>query len=243
MVLGRYPVQCLAVPRVYQGPNLPFQWFLPFFVEVMLQPSWTTGSSERPGIATRWLQVPLSSLKIHLQLLSLPFPHPDPLPSKSFFWRSSSRTNCSFSLREKKCVTEAGNLYLVVDLARIWNEEQLIPIFFHIVSLVWQSVPIFIFKRSVFPRALSTFLLAENLCLQPGIRMTCICFTIPLDHSSLRTRTGKLIPALHQRYSDEERGIQWLSWMDECISVFIFKKEVCLEPGLNWINLRHYDIS
>lgn len=33
LVLGMYPVECLAVPCLNQDPNLPFQWFFLLFIE------------------------------------------------------------------------------------------------------------------------------------------------------------------------------------------------------------------
>lgn len=184
-------------------------------MEVMLQPCWTTsGSSNKPGIADSGLQVPSLFLKIDLH----PPPPPNPVPSKSFFWRPSSRANCFFCRREdlqQECETPFGD----------WSGQNLkwtnsfSSSLLHCPSCL-RFCPNLHFYKNV-PRALYTFLLAHNLPLQPRIRMTYICFTTLLDHKLLEDQDWGINPCTSPEGTvmdtKESFHDDSLNWANECI--------------------------
>lgn len=185
-----YPVQCLAAPCLNQGPNLPFHWFSLYFVKgCSSHAELLNGSSDKPGMADSVASSAFTSLKIDLHLHSPHHPHLSQISYHQSHFFQGLVWAFFFSSPKRKDVLREGNPLLGVDLCRIWSEEQIYShlLSLHIVPPVWNSVPTFTLKCA--PRILYTFLLANNLPLQPRIRTDLPYETI----ISWRTRTWGLI--------------------------------------------------
>lgn len=145
LVLGMYPVQCLAAPCTYQGPNLPFQWFS--------HSSWRWCSSHDNkllriflislALLILWLQVPSFFPEDRLASIS---PFPNSLAIEITFFKTQFKSIFLFPKRKDlwwECGTPPP---FGVNLARIWNGGQiyscLIP--FYIALPVGDSVPTFV---------------------------------------------------------------------------------------------------
>lgn len=151
LVLGMYPVQCLAAPCTYQGPNLPFQWFS--------HSSWRWCSSHDNkllriflislALLILWLQVPSFFPEDRLASIS---PFPNSLAIEITFFKTQFKSIFLFPKR-KDLWWECGTPPPLLGL--IWPEFEMGGKFI----LVW-----FLFTLPFLLEILSQPSFFKNMC-------------------------------------------------------------------------------